>query len=563
MPTRSSLPRWERAFLGGNAIPWRSRPPTRRDWPRSRPLAIRPCSRPTPSTLPCLAEMEGRYLAQSAALRETREQALAAGKAQHEREWTEMAQRWNAGVARFVEAVESIRQNCARLFPDWSAADAPSWTPPAETPAAVRFGQINVQMAKIRGGIPDDPRLKPPATEFILPLLLPLPDHSLLVLKAGETGRAKAIESLQASMLRLADLDAAGQGPLHDLRPGGPGREFLRLHAPGRLRRTTRLQPHLDRLRSHRAAAGRPHAAHGERDPGLSPQRVRFDPGIQRLRRRDGRALPHPGDRQLPGELHRDGRAALEEHRGQRGPLRRVRPACRRFHARAAGGTRYAGSRADLGPRYGRHAAAFGEGAVRLEASRIRRGAGDAGRPAAARAVHRDRARRGPRGPRRRPRRGALPLRHSRRGCLVDQRQPQRHRRPPGPRRRDETPEPRPGPRHLAARAHLRQDGLRQVDAAARADHQRGPPLQSRRGRTVPRRLQERRGVQGLLAAPVAARPGDRHRERTGVRPERLAAAGRRTALPRRSVPPPGRAGPQGLPQRPARRDRSCWPASC
>ena len=76
----------------------------------------------------------------------------------------------------------------------------------------------------------------------------------------------------------------------------------------------------------------------------------------------------------------------------------------------------------------------------------------------------------------------------------------------------------------------LGQDGLRQVDAAARPDYQCGPPLQSRRGRIVPCRLQERRGVQGLLAAPVAARPRDRHRERAGVRPERIATPGRRIA---------------------------------
>ncbi|MGO9108796.1 MAG: hypothetical protein ACLP9L_06145, partial [Thermoguttaceae bacterium] len=146
---------------------------------------------------PLLREMETRYLAQSAVLRESRQQALAASKAQYEREWNEMAQRWNAGIALFVESVGTIQKNCARLFPDWSAADAPSWTPPTETPAAVRFGQIDVPLAKIRGGIPDDPRLKPPASEFTLPLLLPLPDRSLLLLKAGETGRPKAIESLQ------------------------------------------------------------------------------------------------------------------------------------------------------------------------------------------------------------------------------------------------------------------------------------------------------------------------------------------------------------------------------
>ncbi|MEI8373656.1 MAG: FtsK/SpoIIIE domain-containing protein [Planctomycetota bacterium] len=175
---------------------------------------------------PLLSEVESRHLAQSAALRETCQRALAASKAQHEYQWNEMAQRWNAGVARFVEAVESIRKNCERLFPDWHAADAPSWTPPSEMPAAIRFGQINVQLSKIHGGIPEDPRLKLPATEFILPLLLPLPDHSLLLLKAGEAGRPKAIESIQASMLRLLTSIPPGKIRFTIFDPVGLGENF-------------------------------------------------------------------------------------------------------------------------------------------------------------------------------------------------------------------------------------------------------------------------------------------------------------------------------------------------
>src|SRR5208282_1726376 len=175
---------------------------------------------------PLLREMESRYLAQSAALRETRQQALAASKAQHEREWNEMAQRWNSGVARFIESVEAIRKNCERLFPDLSVADGPSWSPPAEIPAAVRFRQIVVQLARIRGRIPDDPRLQPPATEFTLPLLLPLPDHSLLLLKASESSRAKAIESLQASMLRLLTSMPPGKVRFTIFDPVGLGENF-------------------------------------------------------------------------------------------------------------------------------------------------------------------------------------------------------------------------------------------------------------------------------------------------------------------------------------------------
>jgi energy-coupling factor transporter ATP-binding protein EcfA2 len=175
---------------------------------------------------PLLRELEARYTAASAALRQEYEQKLAAGKAQHEREWKEMAERWTTGLARFAAGTETIRDKCHQLFPDWNAADAASWTPPEKTPVAVRFGQIEVQLSKIRGGIPDDPRLKPPAAEYLLPLLLPLPDHSLLLLKSGEAGRGKAIESLQAAMLRLLTSMPAGKIRFTIFDPVGLGENF-------------------------------------------------------------------------------------------------------------------------------------------------------------------------------------------------------------------------------------------------------------------------------------------------------------------------------------------------
>ena len=286
-----------------------------------------------PSTLPCSREMESRYLAQSAALRETRQQALAASKAQHEREWNEMAQRWNAGVARFVEAVETIRKNCERLFPDWSAADAPSWTPPAEMPAAVRFGQINVQLAKIRGGIPDDPRLKPPATEFTLPLLLPLPDHSLLLLKAGETGRPKAIESLQASMLRLLTSMPPGKIRFTIFDPVGLGENFSAF---------MHLADFDEQLVSSRIWTDSDHI-----EQRLADLTQHMENVIQVYLRNEFESIleynAFAGEMaepyrilviaNFPANFTETAVQRLEEHRGQRGPLRRVRPAGRRFHA--------------------------------------------------------------------------------------------------------------------------------------------------------------------------------------------------------------------------------------
>jgi hypothetical protein len=175
---------------------------------------------------PLLRDLEERFKTQSAALREQYEQTLAASKVEHEQEWNEMAERWTSGVARFVEGAETVRENCERLFPDWNAEDATNWTPPDATPVAIRFGQINVQLSKIRGGVPDDPRLKPPANEFPLPVLLPLPDNSLLVLKSGEAGRGKAIESLQAAMLRLLTSMPAGKIRFTIFDPVGLGENF-------------------------------------------------------------------------------------------------------------------------------------------------------------------------------------------------------------------------------------------------------------------------------------------------------------------------------------------------
>ncbi len=176
--------------------------------------------------LPLLRELESRYKADSAALREKYEQTQQASKARHDSEWNEMAERWTSGVAHFAAGTETIRERCDDLFPDWSATDAASWTPPEITPVAIRVGQINVELSKIRGGIPDDPRLKPPATDFPLPLLLPLPDHSLLIFKSGEAGRGKAIESLQAVMLRLLTSMPAGKIRFTIFDPVGLGENF-------------------------------------------------------------------------------------------------------------------------------------------------------------------------------------------------------------------------------------------------------------------------------------------------------------------------------------------------
>ena len=54
---------------------------------------------------------------------------------------------------------------------------------------------------------------------------------------AQDAGRAKAVESLQAVLYRLLTCVPPGKVRFHHPRPGRPGPELRRLHAPGRLRR--------------------------------------------------------------------------------------------------------------------------------------------------------------------------------------------------------------------------------------------------------------------------------------------------------------------------------------
>ena len=201
---------------------------------------------------------------------------------------------------------------------------------------------------------------------------------------------------------------SAGPGPLHDHRPRRAGRELRRLHAPGRLRRSARRRPHLDRGPAHRGAARRPDRAHGERHPEVPPQRVRDHRAVQPPGGRTGRAVPLPGDRRLPRELQRRDRPASEQHRSQRPALRRLHADRLRHAGRAAQRRGHAGHlRGQRPPRVrGRPVRLAGRGLQAVPA-RARHAAGR-GRPDPGHAHHRQ--------SRRRLRTGRGPVRRDRAG---------------------------------------------------------------------------------------------------------------------------------------------------
>ena len=175
---------------------------------------------------PLFREIDARYEAEAQSLRQRHTQALAESRVLCQEQWTEMARRWNTGLEEFRNNIEEISSRCSQLFPDWNSSDWSRWTPPTESPPTFRFGQTEVNLARIHGGVPEDSRLRPAQTEFMLNTLLPAPQRTLMLLKAADQGRGPAVSALQAMMLRMLTSVPPGKIRFTIFDPVGLGENF-------------------------------------------------------------------------------------------------------------------------------------------------------------------------------------------------------------------------------------------------------------------------------------------------------------------------------------------------
>jgi hypothetical protein len=175
---------------------------------------------------PLLRQIQDRYAKQCEQLRQRHAQAMQENQQRLERDWADMADRWRTGVRQISASAEEADRECRDAFPDWSTEDWTRWTPPTAIPPVVCFGRSQVKLAEIHGGVPDDERLRPAQTDFALPVVLPFPKHSLLLLKASGPGRARAVDVMQSAMLRLLTAMPPGKVRFTILDPVGLGDNF-------------------------------------------------------------------------------------------------------------------------------------------------------------------------------------------------------------------------------------------------------------------------------------------------------------------------------------------------
>ncbi len=145
---------------------------------------------------------------------------------EYQSQWAQLSSQWLDVLDRWSRDTHELLHKDRLLFQDWAGAEP--WRPPSDPAPAIRFGQLEVDRAKLLGGLPRDPRLKGKAPERLtMPALLPFPGGGgSLLIRNGDGGRERATGVLQSVMLRLLMATPPGKLRFTIIDPVGLGQNF-------------------------------------------------------------------------------------------------------------------------------------------------------------------------------------------------------------------------------------------------------------------------------------------------------------------------------------------------
>ena len=246
---------------------------------------------------------------------------------------TRWCEDWRTAMTGLQAAVADINEKTRGLMPGWDDPSWQSWQPPATVPPVLRLGQYHVQLDQIAKGIPTDAGLRAltPAA-FDLPALCDFPRCSSLLLQASDAGRRSPCRRCKRSMLRLLTVAA------RRARCASPS--STRSAWAQNFAAFMHLADYDEPLVGSRIWTEAAHIEQRLADLTAHMENViqkylrnQFEThrGVQRPGRRGGRAVPLPGGRQLPGQLHGRGRPPAGQHRAERRALRRLHAHQRRY----------------------------------------------------------------------------------------------------------------------------------------------------------------------------------------------------------------------------------------
>ncbi|MBA4146709.1 MAG: ATP-binding protein [Verrucomicrobia bacterium] len=141
--------------------------------------------------------------------------------------WQEMESEWKTLVAPVYARIEELNAAAEQLFPPWTSPTLTNWKSPERFAHATQVGRWQVDVEKLAGGLPKDPRLSlAGATRFSLPVTLAYPNEGSLLIETTETGHDAATAALNNAVLRLLSVAAPGRVSFTIVDPVGLGQNF-------------------------------------------------------------------------------------------------------------------------------------------------------------------------------------------------------------------------------------------------------------------------------------------------------------------------------------------------
>ncbi|MCH8828764.1 MAG: cell division protein FtsK, partial [Planctomycetes bacterium] len=184
-----------------------------------------------------IAETDAHYAQTAALLASQRDREIAAVTAEQERikahrqteeqrDCAATRDDWSAGLSRFAAVVERHTADCSQTSPDWEILAGDEFKLPSAIPKVIRFGHYDCDLSQLPDGEPRDHRFHIEPTRFDVPAVLRFPESGSLLYKTKGTGRAAAVESMRAVMLRFLTSLPAGKVRFTVIDPVGLGEAF-------------------------------------------------------------------------------------------------------------------------------------------------------------------------------------------------------------------------------------------------------------------------------------------------------------------------------------------------
>ncbi len=144
--------------------------------------------------------------------------------------WQTLETDWKSCLQPIYESFRAANAAAEELFPEWQSPAWEKWTPPQDFKNVVKFGRLEVDVAKFAEAMPKDKHLALPGpSAFSVPLVLAYPLGGSILFEAAKTGTDESVETINNVIFRLLSTTPPGKLSFTIFDPVGLGQNFAAL----------------------------------------------------------------------------------------------------------------------------------------------------------------------------------------------------------------------------------------------------------------------------------------------------------------------------------------------